>query len=72
MDDEDEVLVALADELGKLQRQVGGNSNVHLLLPLLESLASVEENSVREKAIESLKSLIPLVPQQVIESTVYG
>ncbi|KAA6394449.1 MAG: putative Serine/threonine-protein phosphatase 2A 65 kDa regulatory subunit A alpha [Streblomastix strix] len=72
LDDEDEVLVALADELGKLQRQVGGNSNVHLLLPLLESLASVEENSVREKAIESLKSLIPLVPQQVIESTVYG
>ena len=38
VDDDDEVLIALAEGLGKLVPFVGGNSFAHSLLPLLEML----------------------------------
>nr|CAG4643131.1 EOG090X049L [Ilyocryptus agilis] len=41
--DEDEVLLALAEQLGALTPLVGGSEYVHCLLPPLESLATVEE-----------------------------
>jgi len=56
-DDEDEVLLALADELGNFVDYVGGPEFVHVLLPPLENLASVEETVVREKAVESLSKI---------------
>ena len=50
IDDEDEVLLALADELGNFVDYVGGpEQSTSLLLPL-ETLATVEETAVREKA----------------------
>uniref|UniRef100_A0A0K0ER32 Serine/threonine-protein phosphatase 2A regulatory subunit A n=1 Tax=Strongyloides stercoralis TaxID=6248 RepID=A0A0K0ER32_STRER len=52
--DEDEVLLALADQLGNFTALVGGPSFVHSLLPPLENLANIEETVVREKAVESL------------------
>jgi len=36
---------------------VGGSEYVHCLLPPLENLASIEEATVREKAVESLQKL---------------
>ncbi|KAG1659291.1 Serine/threonine-protein phosphatase 2A regulatory subunit A alpha isoform [Nymphon striatum] len=53
--DEDEVLLALAEQLGKFTPLVGGPEYVHCLLPPLESLATVEETVVRDKAVESLR-----------------
>ena len=53
-DDEDEVLLAAAEQLGEFVPYVGGPMYGHLLLPLLETLATVEETVVRDKAIESL------------------
>jgi len=53
--DEDEVLLALAEQLGALTPLVGGPEFVHCLLPPLESLATVEETVVRDKAVESLR-----------------
>lgn len=51
IDDEDEVLLVLAEELGDFIPLIGGPSKAyHLLIPL-ESLATVEESTVREKAI---------------------
>ncbi|XP_062912708.1 serine/threonine-protein phosphatase 2A 65 kDa regulatory subunit A alpha isoform-like isoform X4 [Mobula hypostoma] len=55
--DEDEVLLALAEQLGSFTALVGGPAHVHCLLPPLESLATVEETVVREKAVESLRTI---------------
>lgn len=41
VDDEDEVLLAVASSLGKLVQHVGGGSQAHSLLPPLESLLTV-------------------------------
>lgn len=50
LDDEDEVLFALAEEMGKnFEQYIGGPEHGHLLLPLLESLAGTEETLVRDK-----------------------
>ncbi len=49
MEDEDEVLLALAEELGKLIDHVGGKENVHVLLVPLETLCAMEEALVRDK-----------------------
>lgn len=53
-DDEDEVLLAMAEELGKFVPYVGGPAYAHHLLPPLENLSQVEETVVRDKAVESL------------------
>ncbi|KAK4375533.1 hypothetical protein RND71_006210 [Anisodus tanguticus] len=53
-DDDDEVLLAMAKELGVFIPYVGGVEHARVLLPPLEGLCSVEETCVREKAVESL------------------
>ena len=53
--DEDEVLLALAEQLGSFTPLVGGSQFVHCLLPPLESLATVEETIVRDK----VRKLLP-------------
>jgi len=58
--DEDEVLLALAEQLGNFTPLVGGPEHVHCLLAPLESLATVEETVVRDKAVDSLR----LISQQ--------
>lgn len=55
--DEDEVLLALAEQLGQFITLVGGPEYAYFLLPPLESLATVEETVVREKAVESLRAV---------------
>lgn len=49
LDDEDEVLLALAEELGTFADYIGGPTQAHLLLGPLENLAAVEETLVRDK-----------------------
>lgn len=49
MEDEDEVLTALSEELGKFVEYVGGPEYGHVLLSPLENLAAIEEPLVREK-----------------------
>lgn len=48
LDDEDDVLVVLADQLSQLVDSVGGTDYAHCLLTPLENLSTVEEPSVRE------------------------
>ncbi|KAG9510963.1 Serine/threonine-protein phosphatase 2A 65 kDa regulatory subunit A alpha isoform, partial [Fragariocoptes setiger] len=55
--DEDEVLLALAEQLGNFTPLVGGPEYVNCLLPPLESLATLEETIVRDKAVESLRNI---------------
>ena len=50
VDDEDEVLLALAAELGQnFEDYLGGPEHAYLLLGPLETLAAVEETLVRDK-----------------------
>lgn len=51
------VLLALAEKLGEFVEYVGGNSHTHVLLTPLESLATCEETVVRDKAVNSLKTI---------------
>eukprot|EP00978_Attheya_sp_CCMP212_P005656 scaffold12688_cov49-Attheya_sp.AAC.2 len=53
IDDDDEVLIVIAQALGKLVMHVGGPTYAHLLLTPLELLLTVEESTVRDKATES-------------------
>jgi len=63
VDDEDEVLLALAEELGNFVEYVGGAEFADFLLPPLESMAaSVEETTVRDKAVESLNKVGEVIP----------
>lgn len=55
--DEDEVLLALADQLGQFTPLVGGPEFAYVLIEPLESLATLEETVVREKAVESLRTI---------------
>ena len=49
------MLLALAEQLGTFTPLVGGAEHVNCLLPPLESLATVEETIVRDKAVDSLR-----------------
>lgn len=68
VEDEDEVLVALSEELGNFVEYVGGSQWGHVLLSPLENLAAIEEPVVRDKAVESLNKICAeLSPKQVEE-----
>jgi len=62
-DDEDEVLLAMAEELGGFVSHVGGlEYGYHLLAPL-ETFSMVEETVVRDKAVESLGKIGEVLPE---------
>lgn len=66
-DDDEEVLLAIAEELGSFTTYVGGPAYASSLLPPLEQLCSVEETVVRDKAVESLCSVGAELPEKDIE-----
>ena len=57
IDDEDEVLLALASSLGRMVPHVGGPPHAHTLLHPLELLLTVKETLVRETAAASVQSI---------------
>ncbi|KAI8848938.1 armadillo-type protein [Chytridium lagenaria] len=67
IDDEDEVLLALAEELGNFVEYVGGPTFAHILLVPLETLAAVEETVVRDKAVESIAKISQSLRQSQVE-----
>lgn len=64
---DDEVLLSLAEELGNFLPYVGGTEYAHLILNILEKLASIEENLVREKTIESLHKIVQVLDTNAVE-----
>ena len=54
LDDDDEVLLELATQLGNFVPLVGGPGQAASLLASLESLSTVEESAVRDKAVASI------------------
>ncbi|THH17009.1 hypothetical protein EW146_g3728 [Bondarzewia mesenterica] len=68
VDDEDEVLLALAEELGKnFDDYIGGHEYAHVLLGPLENLSAVEETLVRDKAADSITKVAEVLSQEQIE-----
>ncbi|KAG6884786.1 hypothetical protein C0992_005768 [Termitomyces sp. T32_za158] len=68
VDDEDEVLLALAEELGRnFHEYIGGKEYAHVLLGPLENLSSVEETLVRDKAAESITKIAAVLSQAQLE-----
>lgn len=65
-DDEDEVLLAMAEELGSFVSLVGGPLHSATLLPPLEALSSVDETVVRDKAAQSLCAIGEQMPEAVL------
>jgi len=57
MEDEDEVLVALAEELGNFEEYVGGAQYAHVVLGTLQHLATVEEPLVRQKVLPLTRAM---------------
>lgn len=57
VEDEDEVLVALSEELGGFLEYVGGSEWGHVLLSPLENLAAIEEPVVRDKVCKQYSAL---------------
>lgn len=66
MDDEDEVLLALAEELGSFVEFVGGPEFAAVLLTPLESLSNVEEAVVREKVCTILHGVCQLITFDIL------
>ncbi|KAJ1945478.1 protein phosphatase 2A structural subunit, partial [Linderina macrospora] len=70
IDDEDELLLSLAEVLGNFVQYVGGPKYAYILLRPLENLAAAEETVVREKAVESINKLIEAMDQPQVEEYV--
>ncbi|KAG7350297.1 peptidase C14 caspase catalytic subunit-like protein [Nitzschia inconspicua] len=68
IDDEDEVLLALATSLGKMIPQVGGGMYAHTLLPPLELLLMVEEITVRDAASASAQTIADSLPDETFQN----
>jgi len=72
IDDEDDVLVAMAEQLGRGVDLVGGVAYCHALLGPLEELCNVEEITVREKALEALRSIAGHMSSEQVLSHLCG
>ncbi|KAJ1989000.1 protein phosphatase 2A structural subunit [Dimargaris cristalligena] len=67
-EDEDEILLAIAEELGNFVDYVGGPEHATVLLHPLENLASVEETMVRDKAVASINKICAVLNPAQLES----
>ena len=76
VDDEDEVLLALAEELGRnFEEYIGGKECAQVILGPLENLSGVEETLVREKVLLlflfSLSMIIAINLLQILGCRIY-
>ncbi|KAL7467553.1 hypothetical protein ACHAXS_007802 [Conticribra weissflogii] len=60
-DDDDEILLLLAGQLGLMVPGLIPGSRALPLLPILERLCSIEETVVRDKAVETMNQVVPLL-----------
>ena len=67
-EDEDEVLEAMARELGDFVPLVGGSEHGKVLLGPLEEFCRSDEPGVRDRAVESLEKVARALPSDVIDS----
>jgi hypothetical protein len=56
-DDEDEILVTLAEQLANFTELIGGHANILILVKPLEILACAEETIIRDKVLDNINIL---------------
>jgi len=61
-DDEDLILVALADQMADFLQYIGGVGYATYLIPILEELANKEEAVVRDRATSALQKIMEVLP----------
>eukprot|EP01062_Namystynia_karyoxenos_P056438 TRINITY_DN47403_c0_g1_i1.p1 TRINITY_DN47403_c0_g1~~TRINITY_DN47403_c0_g1_i1.p1 ORF type:complete len:590 (+),score=237.94 TRINITY_DN47403_c0_g1_i1:91-1860(+) len=66
-DDEDEVLITVAEQFGDFLDYVGGPEHAITLLQPLEQLAAMEEATVRDKAVTAIQSVAQMLPDAQLE-----
>jgi serine/threonine-protein phosphatase 2A regulatory subunit A len=71
-DENDEARAIIAQQMGCLVPHVGGAEHGHVLLVLLEKLASVEETVVRHAAVESLVRIVSQLPMARAQQDAYA
>jgi len=71
LEDDDELLLSLAAELGALSEHVSKENLFHIL-DLLEVLAKAEETLVRDKAVEAIIKTVPLIPKTEFKKRLIG
>eukprot|EP00920_Eleutheroschizon_duboscqi_P000554 GHVT01001604.1.p1 GENE.GHVT01001604.1~~GHVT01001604.1.p1 ORF type:complete len:591 (+),score=173.20 GHVT01001604.1:408-2180(+) len=59
---DEEILHALAQQLPQAAALLGGPASLHLLLPVAEKLATLEETVIRDQAIASLRKILISIP----------
>lgn len=62
VEDDDEVLMVMAEQLAGFVELMGGHSQAAVLVDILGSLATVEETVVRDKAVESTNTIVEGLP----------
>jgi serine/threonine-protein phosphatase 2A regulatory subunit A len=63
-----QILLALCDKMPTLFDFVGGATYAHTLLKPLEGLATVEDATVRDKALDSIRALIARLPGTSVDN----
>mmetsp|Transcript_22579 Transcript_22579/g.29509 ORF Transcript_22579/g.29509 Transcript_22579/m.29509 type:complete len:656 (+) Transcript_22579:27-1994(+) len=66
-DDEDDILLAMAEQLGNLIDHIGGKDHVYHILNPLKHLSIVEDSAVRMKAIDSLLTCAHVLPNEHVQ-----
>lgn len=71
MDDEEEVLLSLAETLSQqFLDYVGGPAHALHVIKILEKLCQLDETTVRDKATESIKKILACLRLKDIEGPV--
>ncbi len=66
--DEDEVMFALAKNLGRMLQYTGGPSKAKYLFALLEKLCAVEEGTVRAEAVKAIGNILSEMNPRDVEA----
>eukprot|EP01059_Diplonema_ambulator_P031910 TRINITY_DN6012_c0_g1_i2.p1 TRINITY_DN6012_c0_g1~~TRINITY_DN6012_c0_g1_i2.p1 ORF type:complete len:602 (+),score=236.42 TRINITY_DN6012_c0_g1_i2:34-1806(+) len=66
-DDNDEVLICIAEQFADFLEYVGGPGYASHLLTPLEQLIGMEEPAVRDKGVEAINNIIKQLPDDIIE-----
>jgi serine/threonine-protein phosphatase 2A regulatory subunit A len=72
VDDDDEVIIVIAEELGNLCTYVGGTAHVYSLLTPLEMLICGEESAVRTQGIKAVERIVESMSDEHVCSHFYA
>ena len=72
LDDDDIVMISLAENLAKLTPHIGGATKAKFLLKPLEQLCAVEDATVRKTSIKSIQTVLQEANLKDLEAEIVG